>query len=99
MILSPWMVPDSLSVAQYQRLKEGAQELLDGQAEKARAAGAATLHKHFRVGRRTDEEVMKLAEEIEADMIVVGSQGSVRSVRRLWAPTPRASSATPTVRC
>lgn len=76
MIISHWMVPDTLSEAQYQRLKDGARKLLDQQVEKAEAAGAGAVQKHLKVGRRADEEIMKLAEEIEADMIVVGSRGS-----------------------
>lgn len=76
MILSHWMVPDTLSDAQYQRLEEDARRLLDEQAEKAQAAGGVTLQKHLKVGRRADEELIKLAEEIDADMIVVGSRGA-----------------------
>lgn len=75
MILSHWMMPDTLSDAQYQRLKEKAQQLLDEQVEKAKAAGADTVQAHLEVGRRADEEILKLAEEIEAGMIVVGSRG------------------------
>ncbi len=37
MVLSHWMVPDTLSDAQYQRLEEDARRLLDEQAEKAGA--------------------------------------------------------------
>lgn len=76
MVLSHWMVPDTLSDAQYQRLEEDARRLLDEQAEKAQAAGGVTLQKHLKVGRRADEELIKLAEEIDADMIVVGSRGA-----------------------
>ncbi|MGB3684090.1 MAG: universal stress protein [Rubrobacteraceae bacterium] len=78
MILSHWMVPDTLSDAQYERLKGDAQRLLDQQLEKAEAAGADpdAMQKHLRIGRRADEEIIKLAEEIEADMVVVGSRGA-----------------------
>ena len=75
MIISHWMVPDTLSDAQYDRLKEDAQVRLDQQVEKAEAVGADTLQKHLRIGRRADEEILKLSEEIDADMIVVGSRG------------------------
>lgn len=76
MVISHWMLPDTLSDAQYNRLREDAQRLLDRQADKAEAAGATGVQKHLRVGGRADEEIIKLAEEIEADMIVVGSRGS-----------------------
>ncbi len=76
MLLSHWMMPDTLSEAQYQRLKDDAQRLLDEQVEKAKAAGADAVQAHLKVGRRADEEIIKLAEEIEAGMIVVGSRGA-----------------------
>ena len=76
MIISHWMVPDTLSDAQYKRLEDDARSRLDQQVEKAEEAGAETIQKHLRIGRRADEEVIKLAEEIEADMIVVGSRGA-----------------------
>lgn len=76
MLLSPWMLPDTLSEAQYKRLKNEAQRLLDKQVEKAKAAGADAVQAHLKAGRRADEEIIKLAEEIEAGMIVVGSRGA-----------------------
>lgn len=78
MIISHWMVPDTLSDAQYKRLEDDARERLDQQVEKAEAAGAGvdTVQKHLRTGRRADEEIIKLAEEIDADMIVVGGRGA-----------------------
>lgn len=76
MVISHWMLPDTLSDAQYKRLEDDARRLLDEQTEKAEAAGATAVQKHLKVGGRADEEVIKLAEEIGADMIVVGSRGS-----------------------
>lgn len=75
MLISYWFMPDNLSAAQYQRLKDDAQNLLDGQVRKAEEAGANITQAHLRTGRRTDEEVINLGEEIDADMIVVGSRG------------------------
>lgn len=75
LVISHWRVPDTLSDAQLKRLKDEAQGRLDQQVEKAKAAGAGTLQSHLRIGRRADEEVLKLSEEIEADMVVVGSRG------------------------
>ncbi len=76
MILSHWMLPDNLSEAQFRQLKHQAQEVLDGQVEKASEAGGNVTQGYLRTGRRADEEVIDLAEEIEADMIVVGSRGA-----------------------
>ena len=76
MVLSPWMMPDNLSDAQFRKLKEQAQEVLDRQVEKVEEAGASEVQGHLQVGRRAYEEVIELAEEIETDMIVVGSRGA-----------------------
>ena len=75
MLMSHWMVPDTLSDSQYQRLKEEAEELLNEQAEKVKEAGGELRQAHLKTGRRADEEVINLAEGIGADMIVVGSRG------------------------
>ena len=40
MIISHWMVPDTLSDAQYKRLEDDARSRLDQQVEKAEEAGA-----------------------------------------------------------
>lgn len=76
MLMSHWMMPDNLSDAQFSRLKEQAQEVLDEQVEKAKEAGGDIAQSHLRTGRRADEEVIDLAEELESDMIVVGSRGA-----------------------
>ena len=75
MLISHWFMPDNLSSAQYQRLKDEAQDLLDSQVQKAQEAGADIAESYLRTGRRADEEVINLCEEIDADMIVVGSRG------------------------
>lgn len=76
MVLSPWMMPDNLSDTQYRRLREQAQEVLDRQVEKVREAGGSEVQGHLRTGRRAYEEVIKLAEDLETDMIAVGSRGA-----------------------
>ncbi|CAN5827497.1 universal stress protein [soil metagenome] len=75
MLISHWMMPDTLSDTQFQRLKEEAQDLLDEQAAKAKADGGDLREAHLMTGRRADEEVINLAEELDADIIVVGSTG------------------------
>lgn len=83
MILSHWMMPDTLSDAQYRRLKEEAQGLLDGESEKVRSAGGEISQAHLRTGRRADEEIINLSEQLEADMIVIGSRGAGTMSRAL----------------
>lgn len=76
MLLSRWFLPDTLSEAQLLRLEEEAQSVLDTQVGKAEEAGGAIAHAHLERGLRADEEVIKLAEELGVDMIVVGSRGT-----------------------
>jgi nucleotide-binding universal stress UspA family protein len=51
-----------------------AQWFLDEQVEKIRATGASVSQAHLRLGR-IDEEIVTLAEEIGAGLVVVGSRG------------------------
>ncbi len=57
-----------------EELERRAQRLLDEQVEKVKAIGGNVVQSHLRIGR-PDEEVVALAEEIGAGMIVVGSRG------------------------
>ena len=61
--------------------EQEAGELLEEQAERLRNAGATVAGLHLREGRPADE-IATLAEELEADLVVVGSRG-VGTVKRL----------------
>lgn len=66
---------DYVSPGQYERLKEERQRVLDDQVEEIEDYGGKVSEAHLRMGRRVEEEVIKLAQEIEADLIVVGGRG------------------------
>ena len=51
-----------------------AQQILDEQVKKIKEAGGAVQEAHLRRGRK-DQEIVRLAEEIGAGLIVVGSRG------------------------
>ena len=51
-----------------------AQEMLEAEVEKVEAAGGTVAQAHLRVGR-ADAEIVDLAEEIEAGLVVLGSRG------------------------
>ncbi len=55
-------------------LKRQGQEILDEQLEKIRATGVEITQAHLR-GGRTSNEVIKLTEEIDAGLLIVGSRG------------------------
>lgn len=66
---------DYMSPEQYERLKEERQKVLDEQVAEIEAHGGRVAASYLRMGRRVDEEVIGLAREIGADLIVVGSRG------------------------
>lgn len=56
-------------------LQQEAEELLEEQAQRIRAAGATLTEAHLREGRAA-EEITSLAEELEVDLVMVGSRGA-----------------------
>ena len=56
-------------------LRREAQEILDEQVRKIEAAGGSVAIAHLRMNERRDEAIVHLAEEIGADLIVMGSRG------------------------
>ncbi len=64
-----------------------ARKLLDGQVKMVEAAGGNVTEAHLRMGRSA-AEVISVATEVGADMVVVGS-GGPRPVRRAVAATTR----------
>lgn len=60
--------------------KAEARRFLDSRAEEVRSAGGETAQTYLGVGR-PDEEIVELAEEISAGMVVIGSRG-LGGVRR-----------------
>ena len=62
--------------AALEQLRQEAQETLDVPAKKIREAGGTATKTHLRVGgRRPDRQIVALAEQIGAGLIVVGSRG------------------------
>jgi universal stress protein A len=73
-LLSPWAMPDTMSDAQFARLREQAQQILDEAVEKVRNAGGEIAEAHLKMGR-ADVEVVRLAQQLRAGLIVVGNRG------------------------
>jgi len=65
----------------YEEWEREAGELLEEQAERLRSAGSTVAGAHLRKGRPA-EEIVVLAEELDADLVVVGSRG-LGAVKRL----------------
>src|SRR3712207_420087 len=69
--------------AEYEEHEREAQQLLEAQLERIEGADATLLaQSHLRMGR-ADEEIVELAQSIDAGMIVMGSRGQGRIRRAL----------------
>lgn len=73
-LVSPWTNPKTLSPQQRERLRAQAREVLDAQVAKLTSLGTEPDGTHLRMGRATDE-ILRLRDEVQADLIVVGSRG------------------------
>jgi nucleotide-binding universal stress UspA family protein len=68
--------------AQYEEQEKEAQQLLEAQVERIDGAGTTVAQAHLRMGR-ADEEIVELAQSIDAGLIVMGSRGQGRLRRAL----------------
>ena len=68
--------------SQYEELEHGWQRVLDKQVRKLEGGGATVARAHLRMGPREEEEIVALAEEIGAGLIVMGSRG-LGGIRRV----------------
>jgi nucleotide-binding universal stress UspA family protein len=68
--------------AVYEEHEKEAQQLLEAQVQRIEGASATEAQAHLRIGR-ADEEIVELAQSIEAGLIVMGSRGHGRLRRAL----------------
>ena len=59
----------------FRALKQETQQTLDEQAKKIEKAGGSIAKAHLRMGGQQDRNIVSLAEEIGAGLIVMGSRG------------------------
>jgi nucleotide-binding universal stress UspA family protein len=72
--------------AVYEEHEKEAQQLLEAEVARIKEAGATVAQSHLRLGRanvRVAEEIVELAQSIDAGMIVMGSRGQGRLRRAL----------------
>lgn len=74
-IISPWVLGGKLSDTEYERIKLEQQRFLDDLVLQIEGLGGVVAEAHFRVGQRADDEIIRLGEELDVDLIVVGSKG------------------------
>ena len=68
--------------AEYEEHEKEAQQLLEAQVHRIEGASATEAQAHLRMGR-ADEEILELAQSIDAGLIVMGSRGHRRLRRAL----------------
>ena len=68
--------------AEYEEHEKEAQQLLEAQVDHIEEASATEAQLHLRMGR-ADEEIVELAQSIDAGLIVMGSRGQGRLMRAL----------------
>ncbi len=73
-LVSGWTNSRTLSTEQLNRLRDEARVVLDEQVASMLEAGLTPTETYVRMGRATDE-ILRLRDEIEADLIVLGSRG------------------------
>ena len=67
---------------QYEEQEKEAQQILEAEVERIDGAGTTVAQAHLRMGR-ADEEIVELAQSIDAGLIVMGSRGHGRLRRAL----------------
>ena len=66
----------------YEEHEREAQHILEAEVERIDGSGATVAQAHLRMGR-ADEEIVELAQSIDAGLIVIGSRGQGRLRRAL----------------
>ena len=79
-----WVVQEDLAPIeeQGQQFEQVARRTLDAEVQKVRAVGGTVAQAHLRMGTPA-EEIVELAEELDAGFVVVGSRGAGRLRRAL----------------
>lgn len=73
-LISHYTNPDQMNAQQYERLKTEAKARLDNELEWAKENDIVFDKTHLRMGR-VDSEVIRVSQEISADLIAVGNRG------------------------
>ena len=73
-LAGPEAVPSRLGAELEDEFEQQARDVLDAEAERVAAAGGEVAQAHLSMGK-ADHEVVTLAEEIGAGLIVMGSRG------------------------
>ncbi len=81
-LVSPYIYPDTLSEQQFERLRQASRERLQNESDYAHTLGLDFEKTHMRFGR-PDVEMLSVAEEIGAGLIVIGNKSGQALARML----------------
>ena len=73
-LISHWTHPDTLSSTQFERIKQETRDRLELEMAKLQTPDTVKTHAHVRLGR-VDTEILRLADDLDASMIVIGNRG------------------------
>jgi nucleotide-binding universal stress UspA family protein len=73
-VANPYVEEVGLDAELRRQFEQQARTVLDAEAEKVRAVGGTVAQAHLRMGK-ADHEIVTLAEEIGAGLIVMGGRG------------------------
>jgi nucleotide-binding universal stress UspA family protein len=79
---SPGVPAGPLPGAYQDEARRAARELLESEVKRIKATGGGVTAEHLRVGR-ADRQIVALAEELDADLVAVGSRGRSGARRAL----------------
>lgn len=74
-LASAWMTPDVMNPGEIERFREQAQMVLDKQVRWVEEKGGTITEAHLETGRKASHEIIRLAEVLDAGIVVVGSRG------------------------
>lgn len=74
-LVSAWAMPEAIGPPEAERLEADARQTMEEQIEKVEGAEEVVVEKHLRTGVKVAEQIVNLADEIGAGLIVLGSRG------------------------
>ncbi len=85
-----WLDKHKIEGLSIDQLMDEARRYLDYHVRTARRQCSAEVHAHFAVGEPVDE-IVRLADNVSADLVLIGAQDSVGAIERLLVGTVTAN--------
>ncbi len=86
-----WLDQHTVDGLPIDQMVDEARRYLDHYVRMARRQSSAEVHAHFAVGRAPVDEIVRLADGVNADLVLIGAQDSVGAIERLLVGTVTAN--------